>query len=172
MSLLSDKQIQAQVSAIRRTLKSGPQHFAIRSSGAWAGPDRLVIDGVEHLVLPCMSDLQVREALLQAETANKPSVLLCAMGDEVLGEDVIDRLAKRRVFSPQVREMVAELFSVSPTRIDPRVLKSKVLMNALLDRVPTEGYPPVASGTLDVQTAWLTLLRARSIGEVSRRRPA
>jgi hypothetical protein len=165
MSLLSDKQIQAQVSAIRRTLKSGPQHFAIRSSGAWAGPDRLVIDGVEHLVLPCMSDLQVREALLQAETANKPSVLLCAMGDEVLGEDVIDRLAKRRVFSPQVREMVAELFSVSPTRIDPRVLKSKVLMNALLDRVPTEGYPPVASGTLDVQTAWLTLL-GRMIGEV------
>ena len=164
MSLLSDKQIQAQVSAIRRTLKSGPQHFAIRSSGAWTGPDRLVIDGVEHLVLPCISDLQVREALLHAETVNKPSVLLCTMGDEVLGEDVIDRLAKRRVFSPQVREMIAELFSVSPTRIDPRVLKTKVLMNALLDRVPTEGYPPVASGTLDVQTAWLTLL-GRMLGE-------
>lgn len=164
MSLLSDKQIQAQVSAIRRTLKSGPQHYAIRSSGAWTGPDLLVIDGVEHLVLPCISDLQVREALLEAETANKPSVLLCAMGDEMLGEDVIDRLAKRRVFSPQVREMIAELFSVSPNRIDPRVLKSKVLMNALLDRVPTTGYPPVASGTLDVQTAWLTLL-GRIIGE-------
>jgi len=164
MSLLSDKQIQAQVSSIRRTLKSGPQHFAIRSSGTWTGPDRLVIDGVEHLVLPCMSDLQVRESLLEAETANKPSVLLCTMGDEALGEDVIDRLAKRRVFSPQVREMVAELFSVSPTRIDPRVLKTKVLMNALLDRVPTEGYPPVASGTLDVQTAWLTLL-GRMLGE-------
>lgn len=164
MIFLSDKQIQAQVSAIRRTLKSGPPHFAIRSNGAWSGPDRLLIDGVEHLVLPCISDLQVREALLEAETANAPAVLLCAMGDEALGEDVINRLAKRRVFSPQVREMVAELFSVSPTRIDPRVLKSKVLMNALLDRVPAEGYPPVASGTLDVQTAWLTLL-GRVIGE-------
>lgn len=164
MIFLSDKQIQAQVSAIRRTLKSGPQHFAIRSTGAWAGSDRLLIDGVEHLVLPCISDLQVREALLEAETANAPAVLLCTMGDEALGEDVINRLAKRRVFSPQVREMVAELFSVSPTRIDPRVLKSKVLMNALLDRVPAEGYPPVASGTLDVQTAWLTLL-GRVIGE-------
>lgn len=164
MIFLSDKQIQAQVSAIRRTLKSGPPHFAIRSNGAWSGPDRLLIDGVEHLVLPCISDLQVREALLEAETANSPAVLLCAMGDEALGEDVINRLAKRRVFSPQVREMVAELFSVSPTRIDPRVLKSKVLMNALLDRVPTEGYAPVASGTLDVQTAWLTLL-GRVIGE-------
>ncbi len=164
MSLLSDKQIQAQVSAIRRTLKTGPQHFAIRSSGAWTGPDRMFIDGVEHLILPCISDLQIREALRQAEMENKPSVLLCTMGDEVLGDDVVDRLAKRRVFSPQVREMIAELFSVSPTRIDPRVLKSKVLMNALLDRVPSEGYSPVASGTLDVQTAWLTLL-GRMIGE-------
>ena len=158
MSLLSDKQIQAQVSAIRRTLKNGSQHFAIRSAGPWSGPSQMLIDGVEHLVLSCVSDLQVREALLKAETANKPSVLLCAMSEDALGDDVIDRLAKRRVFSPQVREMLAELFSVSPTRIDPRVLKSKVLMNALLEFVPPEGYTPVASGTLDVQTAWLTLL--------------
>lgn len=158
MSLLSEKQIQAQVSAIRRTLKNGSQHFAIRSAGAWTGPDHLVIDGVEHLVLPCISDLQVREALLKAEAEHKPSVLLCSISGEVLGDDVVDRLAKRRVFSPQVREMVAELFSVSPTRIDPRVLKSKVLMDALLEMVPPDGYSPVASGTLDLQTAWLTLL--------------
>lgn len=164
MSLLSDKQIQAQVSAIRRTLKNGSQHFAIRSTGSRSGPSQMLIDGVDHLVLSCVSDLQVREALLVAEKANKPSVLLCTMSEEALGDDVIDRLAKRKVFSPQVREMVAELFSVSPTRIDPRVLKSKVLMNALLEFVPPEGYTPVASGTLDVQTAWLTLL-GRLVGE-------
>jgi hypothetical protein len=164
MSDLSDKQIQAQVSAIRRTLKNGAQHFAIRAPGAWLGSSHLLIDGIEHIVLPCVSDLQVREALLKAETEKKPSVLLCCMSEEALGDDVIDRLAKRRVFSPQVREMVAELFAVSPTRIDPRVLKSRVLMEALLDMVPTDGYPPVASGTLDLQTAWLTLL-GQLIGE-------
>lgn len=164
MSLLTDKQIQAQVSSIRRTLKNGSQHFAIRLTGAWTGSERMTIDGVEHLILPCMSDLQMREALLRAEAENKPSVLLCTMSDGALGEDVVDRLAKRRVFSPQVKEIVAELFSVSPARIDPRVLKTNVLMNALLERVPAEGYPPVAGGTLDVQTAWLTLL-GRIIGE-------
>ena len=164
MSILSEKQIQARVSAIRRTLKNGSHHFALRYSGAWTGGDQMVIDGVEYLVLPCMSDLQLREALLRAEEANKPSVLLCTMSEDSLGDDVVDRLAKRRVFAPQVREMVAEMFSVSPTRIDPRVLKCKVLMNALLERVPPSGYPPVASGTLDVQTAWLTLLE-RVIGD-------
>lgn len=158
MSFLSEKQVQAQVSAIRRTLKNGSEHFAIQSTGTWTGPSHLVIDEVEHLVLPCMSDLQVREALLKAEAEQKPSVLLCSVSADVLGDDVVDRLAKRRVFSPQVREMVAELFAVLPTRIDPRVLKSKVLMDALLEMVPPDGYPPVASGTLDLQTAWLTLL--------------
>lgn len=164
MSILSEKQIQAQVSAIRRTLKNGSHHFALRYSGAWSGGEQIVIDGVEHLVVPCQSDLQLREALLRAEKANQPSVLLCAMSGDALGDDVIDRLAKRRVFAPQVREMVAEMFSVSPARIDPRVLKCKALMNALLERVPPSGYPPVGSGTLDIQTAWLTLL-ARVIGD-------
>lgn len=164
MILLSEKQIQAQVSAIRRSLKNGPHHFAIRSSGDWGGSDHLVIDGVEHLILTCVSDLQLREALLYAEAENKPSVLLCSMNSESIGDDVMDRLAKRRVFSPQVREMVAELFSVSPARIDPRVLKTKVLMTTLLEMVPPEGYPPVGSGTLDLQTAWMTLL-GRVTGE-------
>lgn len=164
MSLLTEKQIQAQVSSIRRSLKNGPQHFALRATGTWAGPERMLIDNVEHLILPCVSDLQMREALLRAETENKASVLLCSINEDALGDDLIDRLAKRRVFSPQVREMVAELFSVSPTRIDPRVLKSKALMSALLERVPPEGYPPVTHGTLDEQTAWLTLL-CRVLGE-------
>lgn len=164
MSALSDKQIQAQVLAIRRSLKNGARHFAIRASDDWAGSERLVIDGEDYLVLSCMSDLQLREALLQAEKENKPSVLLCSIDEKEIGEDVIDRFAKRRVFSPQVREMVAELFSVSPARIDPRVLKTKVLMNTLLELAPPEGYPPVPSGTLDLQTAWLALL-GRVIGE-------
>lgn len=157
-SQLSDKQIQAQIAAIRRASKNVAPHYAIRFSGNWLGAKSLVVDGIEHLVFPCISDLQVRESLLQAETEGKPAVLLCAVGDEALGQDVRDRLAKRCVFAPQVREMVAEMFSVSPTQIDPRVFKSKALMEALMDHVPSGGYLPVASGTLDLQTAWLTLL--------------
>ena len=153
-----EKQIQAQVLAIRRSVKNGSQHFAIRSAEGWKGPDRLTIGGIEHLVSTCVSDLQLREALLTAERESMPSVLLCSMPSDALGDDVIDRLAKRRVFAPKLGEIVAELFSVTSSKVDPRILGSKPLMNALLDRVPHDGYAPVASGMLDLQTAWLALL--------------
>jgi hypothetical protein len=162
MSLSSSKQIEAQVSAIRRSMKSSSRYFAIRATDVWNGPDRLMIDGAEHLVFPCVSDLQVRESFLRAEADNKPAVLLCSMAENTLGDDVLSRLAKHKVFAPQLREMVAELFSARI--IDPRVLKTKPLMNGLLEKVPVQGYAPVPGGTLDLQTAWLTLL-SQIIGE-------
>jgi hypothetical protein len=158
MSFLSASQIQAQVKSIRKAQKNGPQNFAIQYAGEWTGGEYLVVDEVKHLVCPCVSDLQIRESLLRAEEQKRPAILLCSMRAEQLGDDVIDRLAKRRVFAPKERDMLAELFSVASNKIDPRLIKTKPLMNALLEMVPPQGYSPVASGMLDLQTAWLTYL--------------
>ena len=158
MGFLSTNQIQAQVLSIRRALKNGPENFAIQYSGEWTGGDYLSVADVDHLVFPCVSDLQVRESLLSAEKQGRPAILLCSMESSDLEDDVIDRFAKRRVFSPRERDMLAELFSVTPEMIDPRLLKTKELMNALLEVVPAKGYSPVAGGMLDLQTAWLTYL--------------
>jgi hypothetical protein len=162
MSLLSEKQIQAQVASIRRSMKHGSQHFAIRSAGSWTGPGSLTIDGAEHLVFDCVSDLQMREAMMRADRENKPSVLLCSVSDDRLGDDVISRIAKQKVFAPQLKEMIGELFAVRV--IDPRVTRTKPLMQGLLDHVPAQGYPPVPGGSLDLQTAWVSLL-GRIMGE-------
>src|SRR5271165_7075790 len=156
MTALTAGQIQAQVSAIRKRIKNGAQSFAILTTGAWDGPDRLQIDGIEHLVMSCVSDLQTREALLRAGEENKPAVLLCAVSSDKLGDDVIARLAKRRVFTPQTLDILTELFSVRI--VDPRVLSTKALVEALLDRVPVTGYKPVAGGALDLQQAWEALM--------------
>jgi hypothetical protein len=156
LTALTAGQIQAQVSAIRKRIKNGAQSFAILSPEVWDGPDRLQIDGIEHLVMSCVSDLQAREALLRAGEENKPAVLLCALGSDKLGDDVIARLAKRRVFTPQTLDILTELFSVRI--VDPRVLSTKALVEALLDRVPVAGYKPVAGGALDLQQAWEALL--------------
>ena len=86
MTALTAGQIQAQVSAIRKRIKNGAQSFAILSPEVWNGPDRLQIDGIEHLVMSCVSDLQAREALLRAGEENKPAVLLCALGSDKLGD--------------------------------------------------------------------------------------
>lgn len=156
MTALTAGQIQAQVSAIRKRIKNGAQSFAILSPEVWNGPDRLQIDGIEHLVMSCVSDLQAREALLHAGEEHKPAILLCALGSDKLGDDVIARLAKRRVFTPQTLDILTELFSVRI--VDPRVLSTKALVEALLDRVPVTGYKPVAGGALDLQQAWEALL--------------
>jgi len=156
LTALTAGQIQAQVSAIRKRIKNGAQSFAILSPEVWDGPDRLKIDGIEHLVMSCVSDLQAREALLRAGEENKPAVLLCALSSDKLGDDVIARLAKRRVFAPQTLDILTELFSVRI--VDPRVLSTKALVEALLDRVPVTGYKPVAGGALDLQQAWEALL--------------
>ncbi|MCC5841551.1 MAG: BREX-2 system phosphatase PglZ [Opitutales bacterium] len=148
-------QIRAQVSAIRKKVRNGAQAYALRVSG-WTGPDRLQIEGDEHLVVACGSDLQAREALLLARLASKPVVLLFLNGHDQLGEDVMARLAKQRVVTPDAGEMLGELFSAN--LIDPRVLASKPLVNALLERVAPGGYRPVAGGVLDLQHAWAALL--------------
>jgi hypothetical protein len=156
MPALTAGQIQAQVSAIRKRIKNGAHSFAIFTTEAWDGPDRLQIDGIEHLVMPCVSDLQAREALLRAGEEKKPAVLLCAVSSDKLGDDVIARLAKRRVFAPQPLDILTELFSARI--VDPRVLSTKALVEALLDRVPLTGYKPAAGGALDLQQAWQALL--------------
>jgi len=156
MIRLTAGQIKAQVSAIRKKTRKEGCAFAIRTSGGWSGPERLPIDGVEHLIFPCASDLQMREALHRAAHEHMPSVLLCSVDAEKLGEDVISRLAKGRVFNPKPGEMLTELFSARV--IDPRVVSSKALTEALLYRMPAEGYKPVAGGTLDIQQAWAALL--------------
>ena len=156
MASITAGQIQAQVSAIRKRIKNGAHAFAIRAPEGWSGPDRLQIDGIEHLLMPCVSDLQAREALLRAGEEKKPAVLLCNVSQDKLGDDVIARLAKQRVFTPQIRDVLAELFSARI--IDPRVLSTKALAHALLDRVPASGYKPVPGGTLDLQQAWTALI--------------
>jgi hypothetical protein len=156
MSPITAGQIQAQVSAIRKRIKNGAQAFAIRALEGWSGPDSLQVDGIEHLVMPCISDLQAREALLRAAKEGKPAVLLCTIGSDELGDDVIVRLAKRRVFTPQTIDILTELFSARI--VDPRVLSTKALVEALLDRVPVKGYKPVPGGTLDLQHAWGALI--------------
>lgn len=155
MAALTTGQIQAQVSAIRKK-KTAARAFALHSKDGWSGPDRLQIDGIEHLLLPCVSDLQMREALLIATKSDKPAVLLCSVGSEELGDDVVARLAKQRIFAPQAKDILAALFSAGI--VDPRVFSTKPLVDALIDRVPAGGYTPVAGGSLDLEHAWTALI--------------
>jgi hypothetical protein len=154
---MTEGQIKAQVRAIRHKGDAGLAALAIRTDSAWSGPDRVEIDGVVHRVSFCRSELEVRELLHASRRDAVPVVALCPFESTALAGDVLARLVKRRIHSPHASEQLAGLFEV--IRVDPRVHSSRELVHALVEHAPTGGYPPVAAGFLDLQTAWTELIQ-------------
>lgn len=130
--------------------------FALRSDGPWSGASRLKIDNLPHRVAFCRSDLELRELLRAATASKEPLVALCPFDSGTLGEDVLARLAKRRIHAPDAREILGSLFQVNA--VDSRIFATPALPQALIDYAPTEGYPVVPGGVLDLQTAWVEVM--------------
>jgi hypothetical protein len=136
--------------------------FALQSEGSWTGSPTLTIDGLPHRVSFCRSDLELRELLHVASAENEPLIVLCPFGSESLGDDVLARLAKRRVHPPDAKEILGSLFQV--TSVDSRIFATPPLQQALIESAPPEGYPAVAGGVLDLQTAWAEVI-GRIVGD-------
>ena len=136
--ILTEGQIKAQVRAIRKKANRSAVAFALRSDGPWSGPPRLTIDGLPHRVAFCRSDLELRELLRSTSAENEPLVALCPFDSAQLGEDVLARLAKRRVHPPQQMEILGSLFQA--TSVDARILTNVPLTNALVEHAPSDGY--------------------------------
>jgi len=155
--ILTEGQIRAQVRTIRK--KSNPTIgvFALRTDQPWSGPAGITIDGQTHRVAYCRSELEMRELLLASAAENVPLVALCPFASDALGEDVLARLAKRRVHPPNAKEILGNLFQA--TSVDSRIFARQSLPDALIENAPGDGYPPVPSGVLDLQSAWQELMQ-------------
>ncbi|MCX6926195.1 MAG: BREX-2 system phosphatase PglZ, partial [Verrucomicrobia bacterium] len=163
--ILTQEQIQAQAAAIRNRSAGDSRVLALRHTGGWTGPDRLTVSGEEYRVFPCISDLQIREALGKLEEARLPGILLCSLDPSTLGEDVLARLMKRQIHHPRRDEMLRELFCARV--MDARILASSQLVDALIRGASVGGYAPASGGTLDLQFAWKSLLKRLLGFEVS-----
>lgn len=91
-------QIKAQVAAIRQKSPDA-RVIGIRAQGRWTG-DRQKQDGAEtYLIEQCDSPLAMRIALGEANDAWTIKVLITSLDETNLGEDVLLRLAKRKLHS-------------------------------------------------------------------------
>ena len=99
---------------------------------------------------------QLLERLLAIETVE---ILPAgkALADQELGDDVLVRLTKRRLFLIDNWQIVKSLFQARS--VDPRITKHPWMAELLLDINPPKGYLPVAGGFLDAETVWPILLR-------------
>lgn len=152
-------QIRAQVEAILKQ-DSGVLALGIRSPGRHSWPERLECDGRSFDLVWCESSLAARQAL--AERDGGPGlVLLTSLAPDVLGDDVLARLAKARLLTIEAWEMVRDAFQAR--NIDPRIAGKPWIAELLLEHAHRGSYQPVPGGLLDADTAWSNLLH-RAIG--------
>ena len=84
-------------------------------------------------------------------------VLITGLDEKDLSEDILIRLAKRRLFPIDSWQIVKTLFQAKV--IDPRVRQYHWIADELLEGSQT--YPPAPGGFLDAETVWPILLERR-----------
>ncbi|WP_174436286.1 BREX-2 system phosphatase PglZ [Azospirillum brasilense] len=147
-------QIRAQVEAIVKH-DAQVRALGIRSPARHAWPERLECAGRAFDLVWCESSLAARQALA-GQDGDAGLVLLTNLTPDVLGDDVVARLAKARLLTVEAWEMVREAFQAR--NIDPRIAGKPWLAELLLEHAHRGPYPPVPGGLLDADSAWANLL--------------
>ena len=150
--------IRAQIRAIRDKVPHA-HAFGIFTQGRWSGPS-LDGDGENSLaVYQCDSPLQMRLALQEAPTETNATVLITPLDQSIISDDILMRLAQRRLHSLNSWEIVRQLFRAR--HLDPRVTRHTFLADLLLEHAGTRSFPPAAGGLVDAETIWSILLEER-----------
>src|SRR5262249_12124157 len=111
-------QIRARIQAIRRKVPEA-RAIGIQTPGRYGGA-RLRTDGPEtYRIEQCDSPLAARVALLDEEQGVTVTVLLTGLSDQELGEDVLVRLAGRKLYAIDSWQIVKELYQAQT--VDPRL---------------------------------------------------
>jgi hypothetical protein len=147
-------QIKAQVVAIRQKVPQA-RAIGIHAAGRWTG-ERFKQDGPEILrIEQCDSPLHMR-MVLQDDDGVAITVLITSLEERELGDDILVRLARRRLFPIDSWQIVKLLFQARA--IDPRVTQHGWMAEYLLEAIPADGFPPAPGGFLDAETVWPILL--------------
>jgi hypothetical protein len=131
-----------------------PQALAIgiHTNAGWTGPDALLVGGETLRVRHCASSLALREELLLAEEGARPVVILTPLTDMDLEADVRARLARGRLLTVKIWDVVRDAFQLRD--IDARLVDKTWMADLLLELHGEHPDRVVASGFLDADTAW------------------
>ena len=143
-------QIKAQVAAIRKKIP-GTKSIAIRSKAKWSGNSSYEDNGEVFQIHQCDSPLAMRLALRESGD-EKTTVLVTDLDDHDISDDILVRLKPRKLIPLDSWQIVKALFQVRA--VDPRVTRYGWMADTLMDLIPPNGYPPVATGFLDAETVW------------------
>lgn len=156
---VSAAQIAAQLDAVLARDASASA-VAIRAPGPLDGPTTINRRGRSFEVRWCESRLALRAALASLEEGGADRsglLLLTPLSDAEVPDDVAARLARARIFQPKGWEIVRQMFDAQGT--DARLGRYDWMPQVLIDRGDAGAFAPVASGFLDLETAWREVLQ-------------
>lgn len=151
------QQVKAHVDVIRDRAKNGrPGFIGIRSRKPWRG-EADISDGEErYRILQCDAPIQFRRAFHENPGNRSITVFVTALDDRRLGEDILVRLAGRKLYPLDPWHVVRWMFKAR--QVDPRVTVHGWMADRLMALEPAGGYPAVLGGVLDAETVWTILL--------------
>lgn len=132
----------------------------------WKFPHSVEFEFGKAQVVQADTVFLVREALLDAERSKGRIILLTKLRQGDLGNDVVARLARSRLFPIDHWASLCSLFKAK--ELD-RSISDASLAEALLECAPSDGYPPVSAGILDAGTVWRAV--CRHVFEMGEREP-
>src|SRR5262245_23445794 len=148
-------QIRARVQAVRRKVPDA-RAVGIQTPGRYGG-ERLRTDGAEtYRIEQCDSSLAARVALLDEEPGVTVTVLLTGLPEKDLGEDVVVRLAGRKLYPIDSWQIVKELYQAQT--VDPRLRTHGWIADRLLEIAAAGPPTPAPGGYLDAEAIWPLLL--------------
>jgi hypothetical protein len=158
-------QIRARVQAVRRKMEQQdlppPSFVGIHTPGRWGG-ERIRQDGeVTYRIEQCDSPLAARVALIDEEPGVNVTVLVTGLSPQELGEDVLVRLAGRKLYPIDSWQIVKDQHQAQT--IDPRLRPHGWVADRLLELAATATPSPAPGGYLDAEAVWPLLLQ-RMIG--------
>jgi hypothetical protein len=157
----TETQIAARLDAL---LERSPEArvFGMRSLLRRSWPEHLERRGRRFRLAWCDSELLIREQLDAVdEDGTDGIVVLTPLDTADLGADVLGRFPRARL--DETDRWTALRSGFRARDIDPRLRGHRWLADLLLNAAPSAGYPPVAGGILDLDTAW-RIVQERLLG--------
>ncbi|GAA2369399.1 BREX-2 system phosphatase PglZ [Dactylosporangium salmoneum] len=155
---------EAQVRAmVADWLRSGrPERaLALKARPEWSGPPTIQVGGTTVRVVPAVSSLAIRAALVELPDEER-LVVLTDRDDDDLGAGLLSHCSTHTVISIDPWEIVRTHFEAAA--LDPALVRQRrQLAEALLEHAPPGGWPPVRGGVV-TRDAAMRLLVARLLG--------
>jgi hypothetical protein len=136
--------------------------LGMRSPLRRSWPEHLERRGRRFRLAWCDSELLIREQLDAVDEDGRDGIVVLTPLDTAdLGADVLGRFPWARL--DETDRWTALRSAVRARDIDPRLRSHGWLADLLLNVAPPAGYPPVAGGILDLDTAW-RIVQERLLG--------